>query len=227
MYRACVVGVVLTLGAGVADAAVTIENGSFELGPNGRGEVNGNLFGAMPGQGGGDSWDVWGSLPGWTTTDGAGIEVQTRGTVGGVTPFEGDYYVELDSDPTDRDGQTNSTMVQSLELGSGLYRLSYAYQPRTNSQGDNILSVSVDGVELANLDRRSGDGQGWVMYYADFSVDEAGPTAISFAAQGTDNTLGAFVDGVELSQVPVPAALPLMGSGLAGLAYLARRRRRT
>lgn len=226
MYRACVVGVVLTLGAGVADAAMMIDNGSFERGLEGAGEVNGNAFGDMPGQTGRNSWDVWGSLPGWETTDGAGIEVQTRHTVGGVTPFDGDYYVELDSDPTDRDGQTNSTMEQRLELASGLYRLSYAYQPRTNSAGDNILSVAVDGVELANLDRRSGDSQGWVMYYADFLVDEAGPTAISFAAKGNDNTLGAFVDGVELSQVPVPAALPLMGSGLAALAYSARRRRR-
>ena len=226
MYRACVVGVVLTLGAGVADAAMMIDNGSFERGPEGAGEVNGNAFGNMPGKGGGDSWDVWGSLPGWETTDGAGIEVQTKHTVGGVTPFDGDYYVELDSDPTNGNGQTNSTMAQSLDLSSGLYRLSYAYQPRTNSKRDNVLSVSVDGVELANLDSSSGDSQGWVMYYADFSVDGADPTKISFAAKGTDNTLGAFVDGVELSQVPVPAALPLMGTGLAALAYSARRRRR-
>lgn len=222
MLRACGMGVALTLCAGVAHAGLLV-NGSFEQGPLGPGEVNGNSFADMAGAGGAGSWDVWGAVPGWTTTAGAGIEIQTTNTLG-VAPVDGDHYVELDSDPTDRAGQTNSTMSQRVELAPGTYRLSYVYQPRTFTSDDNILEVSVNDMLLSTVNR-TWDGAGWIGYYADFQ-SVGGIYEISFAAAGLDNTLGAFVDDVQLAPVPLPAALPLMGAGLAGLGWFARRRRR-
>lgn len=221
MYRACAMGVAMALCAGVADAAVTLENGSFERGPTGTGAVSGNVFGDMAGQSGLGSWDVWGSLPGWTTIDGAGIEVQTRHTLGGADPQDGDYYVELDSHPR---GDSNSTMAQDVALGVGIYRLSYWYQPRTERAGDNTLAVFWDGVEIASHDETTLTQAGWVQHIADVDVTAAGDYTLAFAARGTANSFGAFVDTVELTPVPAPAALPLLGAGLAALAYLRRRR---
>lgn len=219
MLRLFVLGLAAVLVAGTAHANL-LQNGDFELGPNGRGLVNGNDFDAMPGRAGSRSWDVWTSLPGWTTTGGAGIEVQTRRTVGGADAQSGAYYIELDSHPR---GRSNSTMAQSVDLTAGKYVLSYWYQPRTGRPGDNVIAAMFDGIDLAVQDETSKTQGGWVQYFANIDVATAGTYTVGFAARGLENTLGGFIDNVELSQVPLPAALPLMGAGLAGLAFWRRR----
>jgi hypothetical protein len=200
--------------------ATLLTDGGFESGALGAGEINGNSYGAMPGAGGARSWDVWDEIGNWKTTRGAGIEVQTRRTVGGADPQAGDYYVELDSHPR---GGSNSTMAQDVALGVGSYRLSYWYQPRTKRAGDNSLAVFWDGVEIASHDETTLTQAGWVQHIADVDVTTAGDHTLAFAARGTANSFGAFVDSVELTPVPLPGALPLLGAGLAGLAYLRRR----
>lgn len=206
--------------AGSAQAGL-IQNGDFELGPAGSGLINNNSFDAMSGQSGNRSWDVWTALPGWTTASGSGIEVQTRRTIGGADPQSGDHYVELDSHP--KTGG-NSTMMQSVQLDAGTYRLSYWYQPRTNRANDNVLSVLFDGNEIARHDETSSSQTGWALHFADIDVNAAGTYGVAFAAGGLETTLGAFVDNVDLAPVPVPAALPLLATGLGGLALWRRRR---
>lgn len=50
-----------------------------------------------------------------------------------------------------------------------------------------------------------------------------------FAAVGTENTFGGSIDDISLTAVPLPAALPLFGTGLGliGLFSWFRRRRET
>jgi hypothetical protein len=201
--------------------ATLLTDGGFDSGALGAGAINGNSYGAMPGADGARSWDVWNEVGGWRTTRGAGIEVQTRDTVAGADPHAGEYYVELDSHPR---GGSNSTMAQDVALGVGSYRLSYWYQPRTRRAGDNTLAVFWSGVEIASHDETALTQAGWAHHVADLDVTTAGDHTLAFAARGTANSLGAFVDSVELTQVPAPGALPLLGAGLAGLAYLRRRR---
>lgn len=207
--------------AGAAQASV-IQNGDFELGPTNNGLINNNSFSAMNGQSGNRSWDVWTTLPGWTTAAGNGIEIQTRRTIGGADPQSGDHYVELDSHPK---AGGNSTMQQSVQLDVGTYRLSYWYQPRTNKPNDNVLSVLFDGAEIARHDETSSSQAGWAQYFADIEVSTAGDYGLAFAAAGLETSLGALIDNVDLSPVPVPAALPLLATGLGGIALWRRRQR--
>ena len=220
MFRACAIGVALSLSAGVAYGGL-LTNGGFEDAPSTVGNVNGNDFATMPGAGGNGSWDVWTELPGWTTTNGHGVEIQTRRTIGGADPKGGDFYVELDSHPR---GGSNSAITQEVDLEPGHYRLSYWYQPRTSGDGDNVLAVLWNDTEIERHDQTSASQSTWVQYFADIHVETEDTYKLSFLADGNENTLGALLDDVELSQVPLPGALPLFGAGLAGLAYLRRRR---
>lgn len=222
MLRSLTLGVALTLIAGAAQANL-IDNGDFELGPSTPGLVNNNMFGDMAGRSGDRSWDVWTALPGWTTQSGNGIEVQTARTIGGADPQSGAHYVELDSHP--RQG-SNTTMVQTVSLDAGTYRLSYWYQPRTNNAGDNVLAAMFDGVDLRVHDETTTAQGGWVQYFANIDVTSAGSYLIGFAARGDANTFGALLDNVELTQTPIPGALPLLGAGVAGLSFWRRRQRR-
>ena len=64
----------------------------------------------------------------------------------------------------------------------------------------------------------------WMVYSVIYSA-QSGFNAIAFEAFGRDNSLGGFIDAVKVAEVPLPAALPLFGFGLAGLAAIRRRKR--
>ncbi len=80
--------------SGTAQAA-TVVNGSFE---------------DTPGFSGSRTWQVYNSIDGWSTTSGAGIEIQSNATLGGIDAQDGDKYVELDSHGSD----SNSMMSQDI-----------------------------------------------------------------------------------------------------------------
>ena len=61
----------------------------------------------------GSQWQVFGSIPGWNTTAGSGIEIQ-RNTV--VIAQSGNQYVELDSHYA---VDTNSAMSQAVSTVAG------------------------------------------------------------------------------------------------------------
>lgn len=218
-------------------------NGGFEsliLVTPDPGKVNNNLYASMPGASGNKSWDVFGALEGWTPGAGdAGIEVQTRQTVG-LTPAGGDYYVELDSDRGARSGLTNSSMSQTLSLGAGSYKFSFDYSPRTADLANSGIAFSIS--DLVN-DLVVGSISGslvstppgslspspiavgtWSTIAVLFNVMSPGAYTLKFAAIGADNKLGGFIDNVHVSAVPLPApAMPLIG-GLAALGLLRRKR---
>lgn len=181
------------------------------------------------------SWKIFQSVGDWITSAGAGIEIQSSGTIAGVDAYDGNQYVELDSDSSNGglSASTNSAMTRTLDLTSGTYRLEWYYQPRTNTLGDNVINVYLAGASeglfdhlLSSAESTLNAAWGWLYQSVDFTVDGTDNLyALSFAAGGIENELGGFVDQISLSRVPEPGTVALLGVGLVGLG-IARRRAR-
>lgn len=204
-----------------ATASTLLHNGSFEDSPGVNGQ-NGNDFDTMAVSGG--SWDIWTDIPGWTTTSGAGIEVQTDRTLGSIDAQDGDYYVELDSN-------NNSGMSQDVYLTTGVYELSFYYSPRTNWDGSNGIEYSVASIS-GDLASGSVDGPGggtsvgdWTLVETTFAVAQDGIYVLSFDATGTSDSYGGLIDNVSLAPIPLPASGLLLLAAFGGMGYMTRRRK--
>lgn len=188
------------------------------------------------------TWNVYNNIPGWTKFDGdAGIEVQT-GNVGGATAIEGVNKVELDSN-----GQTNtnSGMYQSLALTAGSYEVTFKYLGRTSNDGTNgihygaqltsALSAPVDRTDFNPGGIAFGDVTGtyagtfngglWTMVSYLFTIGSDADVTLAFWAGGADDTLGGYIDDVQISAVPLPPAVLLFGAAMMGLGWVSRRRK--
>ncbi len=204
--------VALALSAGIFSAstasAAILVNGSFEA------TTDPEL--------GNPDWDVFASIPGWTKFDDtAGIEVQ-RGNIGGSTAYHGLNKVELDSHGTN----SNSGMSQTVTLDAGSYEFSFAYLGRNNTVGTNQINYDVVGTTVVGFeDSLRGDGT-WtiVKVLFDIAADSTEAT-VNFWAQGTEDTLGGYIDDVKISAVPLPPAMLLFGAAMVGLGWVGRRRK--
>ena len=217
IIAAAALAVLPTIGS-----SATVLNGSFESDPgvksqgsNGGPHGRGRTFGTMPVSG--SSWGIWNDgVEGWDTAN-RGVEFQTQRTLG-LKPADGLYYVELDT-------RRNSTITQQIFLTAGTYELSFAYSPRTTRPNDNGVSYSIAGLSgtitgpSASVPRRE-----WTYVTGLFTVAADDVFGLSFSATGKSNSLGGFIDDVTISSVPVPAGLLLMGTALAGLGALRRKR---
>lgn len=227
--RSLLILTVLAFG-GSAFGANLIVNGDFET-TDGR---TGLVFGRALNNLGAGQWDVFNVLPGtWTMLSGRGIEVQTTGTVGGVSAHSGRLYVELDSHPNNTNsGSTNSSMFQTVNFTPGFYALSFYYRPRTGTTNDNGIQVRV-GANTLNVSETTGTQNGWALKTMNFSIQSAGNQDVIFEATGIANQLGGFVDTVSLvkdrdiptnENVPEPGTYALVGGALLGVGLLRRKR---
>lgn len=187
------------------------------------------------------SWDVFASIPGWTSLTGtAGIEVQSAGTIP-LAPQSGDYYVELDSDRGSASGATNSGMYQSVSLSAGLYVLEFYYSPRVSGNPGETNRIDFGlATDYATAGAQAGPFSSfvsgpsvgppttsvgsWTLISAMFNVS-GGSYDLWFEATGADDSLGGFIDSVSLSVVPAPLGIVLLPFGFAALHLIGRRRR--
>jgi len=170
--------------------------------------VNGGFESPTIGTG---SYAISPAIPGWTSTIGDGIEIQ-RWIAG--TPYEGNQFVELDSN-------NSSNMFQDIATDFGkTYRLSFAYSPRPGvPAASNNINIYWDSNLLDSL---TGNGAGdtvWTVYsYAVKGIGQA--TRLEFRDMGYSDSLGGYLDDAQLTcnAVPAPGALLLgsMGMGLVG-----------
>lgn len=157
------------------------------------------------------------SIPGWIGAP--TIEVQNH--VAG-SPFEGNQYVELDTN-------ANSSMYQDVSTIAGTtYSVHFAYSPRPGVAamsngiaafwGDTLYAmVALNGVGLPDT--------AWTGY--DFTTVATGSTSrLTFSAFGTSDSLGGYLDDVRLTAVPEPGTLQVFGLGLVILATIGGTRRR-
>lgn len=221
-----VAAVVALLGTVVPAAGATLLiNGSFETGVPGntRGMTNSALFGSLPtATGKQPNWDTWGGLNGWTLATGSGIAVQTAGTVNKISPHTGKYYVALDA-------VSNTKLTQDVALKAGTYTLKlwYNFDQGTVTTNSMTFGITKNGLPVANstyiplvTTRKS-----WTLVSMNFRVRSAGTYQVYIGGTGSSDGKGGFIDDVDLSQVPIPAAgFGLIGA-LAALGALKRRRR--
>nr|WP_309646703.1 PEPxxWA-CTERM sorting domain-containing protein [Phenylobacterium sp.] len=161
------------------------------------------------------TWGVYGAADGWTTLAGPGIEIQNH-AAGNPDPTGGTNFVELDS-------HANSSMFYTLG-STGSFDLSFLYSPRPNvGSTSNVIDVYLDTTLLGTYTANGGGGTSWSTANSSFYAT-AGQKLI-FAAGGSSDSLGGYVDNITLSAVPEPAtwAMMIMGFGLAGSALRRRR----
>lgn len=164
------------------------------------------------------TWNVYGTLPGWSTVSGSGIEL--RNHVAG-NAFDGSNYVELDS-------YSNSAMAQTITTAAGsFYTLSFEYSARAGVgaasngiealwNGTSVASVTADGSSLS--------GNDWHLF--SYSVRGTGSDVLSFRAVGISDSLGGSLDAVAVTAVPEPSTYAMMFAGLALIGFSLRSRRK-
>jgi len=182
-----------------APASAAVVNGSFE---DGLLALNG------------EEWGVFNSIVGWNTISGSGIEVQTNPTLGSINAQDGFRYVELDSN-------NNSAMRQTLNLVAGHYLLSFWYAPRQNLPASEGIKYTIGA--LTGIVNTPYVANTWTNVTRRFYANGA-PVYLEFAAEGTSDSYGTFVDSVSVAAVPVPAAGLMLFAALGGLAALRRRK---
>lgn len=163
------------------------------------------------------TYSLFNSIPGWKLAFGPSIEIQNH--VAG-SPFDGEQYLELDSD-------AESSVYQDLDTTPGLYFLSFAFSPRP-SVAVNSMLVFWNGSLLDTLNA-SGTGLAdtqWTTHT--YTVTATQPTTrLQFTGNGPSDSLGEYVDNVMVgSSVPEPGSLLTITTGFALLAAARIKRKR-
>jgi hypothetical protein len=229
-------GLALSL-AGVGAKADLLTNGSFETTTNGNGQLgfntnatgwatNGYNFIFAPGTA--DTSGATGSsglLKLWGPGDGAANGLPASSPDGGnFVAADGAFKVGAIT-------QTVSGLTAGQQYSVGFY---YAGAQQATFNGDTteqwIVNLGTNAATTQStpiLDDVTHGFTGWNHEVFTFTADGSSDV-LSFLAAGTPNGEPPFslLDGVTMTAVPEPASMLLMGSGLAALG-LVRRRRRT
>lgn len=195
-------------GATQASATSLIVNGSFEL----------------PNQSGGWSLLANGSVPGWTTTDPAGlIEIDNPSVFGGgSTAYDGAQSLEVNANNPEAVQQT----VTGLTVGQ-TYVLSWAYGDRPGSGNEELQVFFGSDLVATNTDALEGSNPA-VLWFPNALIVTATSTSevLSFNGVYVDGSpsYGNELDAVSLVATPEPSSLLLFALGLALLGCAGLRR---
>lgn len=161
----------------------------------------------------------------WSITGSGGVGVdlinsEWRGVSGVVNPDGFDQSVDIDF---------ASTLTQNFSTVPGSeYLLHFAYSHNFNRSAstgnvDVTGTTSLLSTTLTHDIPNSPSNMEWLFFESPFTADSS-TTTLTFTGVLSNNVYGFAVDDVRVNLVPLPAAFWLFGSGLLGLATIARRR---
>lgn len=164
-------------------------------------------------EGQGSSVLNYNSFINWDVTDGT-VDLIKNGNQWGITCSSGSFCVDLD-------GSTGDAGILTSKNGfsAGTYKVSFDLSGNQRGGPFDQISVLFGAGLLVNHLLLDWD-ENWHTY--SFLVDLVDGDQLSFRNFGGDN-VGAILDNIHVSAVPIPAAVWLFGSGLMG--FLAMRRR--
>ena len=193
MATTAAVAALVLLAAGTASAAQFIVNGSFE----------------SPYESG--SYGLPTSILGWTAVGSYPIEVGAA-TLYGIAGYDGLQVMELDS-------TGNADVEQIVATSAGTYQLSFLYAQRL---GTSVSSCTFDLSWNGNVVHLSPTSTTMALYSATVTA-VGGNNYLHFIGTGTQDSLGALIDKVELNSVPDGGLTAmLLGLGLLGLGSVRR-----
>ena len=198
----------LLMGAGVFAAsqasADLIVNGSFETA---------DLSTPSAGGGSAGQWNYFynGSNPlyGWTSSDNNTPLEVGLGSIYGVTGYDGNNVMELDS-------TVNVAVDQSLVTAGGTYQLSFLYALRSGvDPSSGTMSVVWDGIPITLTPTSSA-----MTLYTATVTGASGNNTLEFDGTGTSDSYGAILDNVSLNAVaPVPEPTTVLAGALMLLPF--------
>lgn len=153
------------------------------------------------------------SFVNWDVTDGT-VDLIKNGNQWGIVCSSGSFCVDLD-------GSTGDAGILTTKNGfnAGKYKVSFDLSGNQRNGPADQISVLFGAGALLNHLLLDWD-ENWHTYT--FLVDLVDGDKLSFRNFGGDN-VGAILDNIHVSAVPIPAAVWLFGSGLMG--FLAMRRK--
>ncbi len=98
----------------------------------------------------------------------------------------------------------------------------HPYSRRLDRDGIDVL---INGVSIFNITGNGGGNTNWMPQSITFGVNAS--STLTFAAIGTSDSLGGYLDNIALDGVPEPAAWALMIAGFGLVGAASRRRVRT
>ncbi|WP_226895816.1 MULTISPECIES: PEP-CTERM sorting domain-containing protein [Sphingosinicellaceae] len=155
------------------------------------------------------SYTTVSSIEGWTSTTN-GIEIQNHAA---GAPFSSPNLVELDT-------FANSSMFHTLSEGT--YLVSYYYSPRPAiGAASNGITLSIGSTALDTVTGTGGSDTMWTLRSVKFATTGG---ALTFAATGTSDSLGGYLDNITIAAVPDASTWILMIAGFGMVGIAARRR---
>lgn len=196
----------IATAAGPASAFNLVTNGSFESSPTLK-------------DGG---WGTYDSIQGWTATPGGKIEVQ-RGAAGAA--YDGKQLVELDSHNYDKNAPVLGLFQDIATKAGQMYTLSFAYSARPGTAAaENVFSVLFGDTFKQQIQVGAGGSQtNWNIFKVDV-LATSDVTRLQFNYDGPRDTLGGYIDDVQVSASAVPEPTTMAGMALAGLGLAARKK---